>query len=270
MKKAFLIMASAMAFMSMVAAPGADKKDALKTPVSRTDLVTQTERLMSAFYSDGFGLDAEEYELLMGQEFDMLDDLAGSITMPSCAGNAMDLQRKPKNWDEPIPRPVPGFPHVAPDLPISDGSVIDGMVKGNVRPGDEPNVAAGDGGSDAPDLQQKRTRDWDEPLPPPVRGKATANDLSDNPNGSSGGSSFEDMVKGNVRPGDEPNVAAGDGGSDAPDLQRRYEWDKPLIPIGTNFCLSCTTDLSGGNGGSSGGSGFEDMIKGNVKPGNTH
>lgn len=91
MKKAFLIMASAMAFMSMVAAPGADKKDALKTPVSRTDLATQTEMLMSALSSDGFGLDAEEYELLMGQEFDMLDDLAGSITMPSCASETPSL-----------------------------------------------------------------------------------------------------------------------------------------------------------------------------------
>lgn len=208
MKKAFLIMASAMAFMSMVAAPGADKKDALKTPVSRTDLVTQTERLMSALYSDGFGLDAEEYELLMGQEFDMLDDLAGSITMPSCAGNAMDLQRKPKNWDEPIPRPIPGFPNVAPDLPISDGSVIDGMVKGNVRPGDEPNVAAGDGGSDAPRLNfVRRPKDWDEPIDPVPRISTNgAPDFSGGSNGSSGGSSFEDMIKGNVRPNSQPSL----------------------------------------------------------------
>lgn len=91
MKKAFLIMASAMAFMSMVAAPGADLKDGVKAAGTRVDRVTQTEALMSALCSDGFGLDAEEYELLMGQDFDMLDDLAGSITMPSCAGEMPSL-----------------------------------------------------------------------------------------------------------------------------------------------------------------------------------
>lgn len=91
MKKIILTMAGALAFMSMVAAPGADKKDALKGTVSRTDLVTQTEMLMSALSSDGFGLDAEEYELLMGQDLDMLDDMAGSITMPSCASETPSL-----------------------------------------------------------------------------------------------------------------------------------------------------------------------------------
>ena len=108
MKKIILTMAGAMACMSMVAAPGADKKDALKVLGSRTDLVTQTEMLMSALSSDGFGLDAEEYELLMGQEFDMFDDLTGTITMPSCAGETPSLNSlRPGNPTHPPIGPGP-------------------------------------------------------------------------------------------------------------------------------------------------------------------
>ena len=154
MKKIFLTTVGTLACMSMMATSGTDLKDGVKMFGSRADYVTQTEALMSALCADGFGLDAIEYELMMTQEFDMFDDMAGTIVFPSCAG-------------------------------------------------------------DAPDLQ-KRIRDWDEPLPPPVRGKANADDLPDNPNGSSGGSSFEDMIKGNVRPGNEPMI----GGS------------RPTKPIG--------------------------------------
>ena len=138
MKKAFLIMASAMAFMSMVAAPGADKKDALKTPVSRTDLVTQTERLMSAFSSDGFGLDAEEYELLMGQDFDMLDDLAGSITMPSCASETPSLNgSRPTGPFDPTPI-GPGPIKVLNAVSGSGNSSFDQV--GNTRPDVVPSL----------------------------------------------------------------------------------------------------------------------------------
>ena len=43
MKKVLLTMVGALVFMSMMAATGADKKDGVKTPVSRTDCVTKTE-----------------------------------------------------------------------------------------------------------------------------------------------------------------------------------------------------------------------------------
>lgn len=210
MKKIFLTMIGALTCMSMMATPGVDKKDALKAAGTRADHVTQTEALMAALCADGFGLDAEEYELLMGQEFDMLDDLAGSITMPSCAGNAPDLQKKVRDWDEPIPRPVPGFPHVVTDLTISGSSPLDGMIKGNVRPGSQPTIGGGrPGGLDNP-IDVIRPNSWQS-------GDETDGGTGGN-NGSSGGSSFEDMIKGTVRPGSQPTI----GGSRP---------TKPVIPI---------------------------------------
>ena len=274
MKKTFLIMASAMACMSMVASPGADKKDALKTLGSRTDLVTQTEMLMSALSSDGFGLDAEEYELLMGQDLDMLDDLAGSITMPSCASNAPNLQRKPRDWDEPID-PFPRVSiHSAPDLSGGNGgssgnSSFEDMIKGNVRPGGESNVAPA-GGDDAPRLNSpRRPKDWEEPIDPVPRVSIHgATDLSGGNGGSEGNSSFEDLIKGNVKPGGESNVAAASDDDDAPRLNfggRPRDWDEPIDPV-PRISLHGATDFSGGSNGSSGSSSFEDMIKGNVRP----
>lgn len=269
MKKVLLTMVGALVFMSMMAATGADKKDGVKTPVSRTDCVTKTEMQMFGLSLDGFGLDAEEYELLMTQDFDLFDDLAGTITVPSCAGenrslngvgNGSSFQRNPKDWDEPIPRPVPGFPNSASDFSRENlgGSPLDGEVKGNVRPGNEPNVAPeGDGSS----LQgTRRPKDWDEPIDPVPR--VSTHGAPDLSGGSSGGSSLNDMIKGNVRLSNEPNVAPeGDGSS----LQRTREWDEPIIPIGPGSF----TGLPDRPDGTSGGSSFDDMIKGNVRPGST-
>ena len=85
MKKILLTTVSALAFLAMVAAPGADKKDRLQTQVSRNDCVSQAEMMFSNNL-DGFGLDAEEYELLMSQDFDMMDDMSMTFIVPTCAG----------------------------------------------------------------------------------------------------------------------------------------------------------------------------------------
>ena len=86
MNKILLTTVSALAFLAMAAAPGADKKSERKVQVSRTDCVSQAEMMMFCNSLDGFGLDAEEYELLMSQDFDMMDDMSMTFTMPTCAG----------------------------------------------------------------------------------------------------------------------------------------------------------------------------------------
>lgn len=142
MKKVLLTMVGALVFMSMMAATGADKKDGVKTPVSRVDLVTQTEMLMSALSSDGFGLDAEEYELLMGQDFEMMDDMSMTFTVPTYAGGDVPSLNGAGagGWgDSPIIRIRT---HGAVTRDETDGG-FDDNVKGNVRPGNEPNVVPG-------------------------------------------------------------------------------------------------------------------------------
>ena len=198
MKKAFLIMASAMAFMSMVAAPGAAKKNAPKTPVSRTDLATQTEMLMSALSSDGFGLDAEEYELLMGQDLDMLDDLAGSITMPSCASEMPSLNSARPTG--PVNPPIGPGPKVhvngcSGSGDFSGDSSIEDMIKGTARP------------DVVPSLNSLRPTD---PVRPPIGpGPGVRINGCSGSGDFSGDSSFEDMIKGNVRPNSQPSLNGG-------------------------------------------------------------
>ena len=86
MKKILLTMVGALASLAMVAAPGADKNGERKVLGSRVDCMTQAEMKMFSECVDGFGLDAEEYELLMGQDFEMMDDMSMTFTVPTCAG----------------------------------------------------------------------------------------------------------------------------------------------------------------------------------------
>ena len=239
MKKIILTMASAMVFMSMVAAPGADKKNALKTPVSRADLVTQTEALMSALCSDGFGLDAEEYELLMGQDLDLLDDLAGSFTMPSCASETPSLNgaRPTRPFDPPIgpgpiktlsgcssgsgngnfdqvgtarPDVVPSLNSARPTQPFDPTPIGNGPIKLNAVGGsgsgsfDQVGTARPDV---VPSLNSLRPTD---PARPPIGPgpKVHVNGCSGSGD-FSGDSSIEDMIKGNVRPNSQPSLNGG-------------------------------------------------------------
>ena len=280
MKKIILTMASAMACMSMVAAPGVDKKNALKTPVSRADLVSQTEMLMSALSSDGFGLDAEDYELLMGQDLDMLDDMAGSITMPSCASETPSLNSL---------RPTtPTHPPIGPG-PIKLNAV-GGTGSGSF---DQVGTARPDV---VPSLNSLRPTD---PTYPPIGPgpKVRVNGCSGSGD-FSGDSSFEDMVKGNTRPDVVPslngmrptlpfdppigpgpiklNAVGGTGsgsfdqvGTARPDVVPSLNGSRPTNPydprpigpgpkVQVNGCS--------GSGDFSGDSNFEDMVKGNTRP----
>lgn len=154
MKKVLLTMVGAMAFMSMMATTSAYKKDGLKTPVSRTDCVTQAEMLMLGLSLDGFGLDAEEYEMLMGQDFEQFDDLAGSFTIPTCAGEIPSINGgRPGGLVDPpidVVRPHSWQPDDETDGTsggtsdgTSSGSPLDGMTKGYVSPGSTPSLNGG-------------------------------------------------------------------------------------------------------------------------------
>ena len=134
-------------------------------------------------------------------------------------GDTSSLQRRPRDWDEPIPGPIPhrlgGFDVDGDDSGDPHGSVgtsLDGLIKGNVRP---------DGtGGDAPSLQ-RRPRDWDEPIPGPFPHRLGDLDVGDD------SSSLDGLEKGTVRPGSEPNVDIdGTYGTNRP-----REFDEPIVPI---------------------------------------
>ena len=79
-------MVSALAVLATTAAPGIDKNSGRQALGSRADRVTQAEMMMFSECIDGFGLDAEEYEMMMSQNFDMMDGVSMTFTMPTCAG----------------------------------------------------------------------------------------------------------------------------------------------------------------------------------------
>ena len=146
MKKILLTAVSALASLAMVAAPGADKNGERKMLGSRVDCVTQAEMKMFSECVDGFGLDAEEYELLMGQDFEMMDDMSMTFTVPTCAGGDVPSLNGAGagGWqDQPIIRKVThGF--VKGD---ETNGGLDDEVKGNTRPGGTPSLnGAGAGG----------------------------------------------------------------------------------------------------------------------------
>ena len=135
MKRILLTTVSALAFLAMVAAPGADKKSERKVLGSRADRVTQAEMMMYSECVDGFGLDAEEYELLMSQDFDMMDDMSMTFTVPTCAGGDLPSLNGAGagGWSE---QPIiwGGRTHGIVKGDEASGG-LDDMVKGTTRPG---------------------------------------------------------------------------------------------------------------------------------------
>ena len=126
-----------------------------------------------------------------------LDGLVKGTVKPD-GGDAPSLQRRPRDWDEPIPGPIP---HRLGDWDMDDGdsgnphSLVgtspDGLVKGSVKP---------DGG-DAPSLQRK-PREWDEPIGP--RPDNCDWDVDDGDSGNPHrlvGTSPDGLVKGSIKPG---------------------------------------------------------------------
>ena len=95
-----------------------------------------------------------------------LDGLTKATIRPT-GGDTPSLQRRPKDWDEPIPGP---FPHHfggldedgddSLDPHSSVGKSLDGLEKGTVRPGSEPNLDI-DG-----TYGTNRPREFDEPIVP--------------------------------------------------------------------------------------------------------
>ena len=165
-------MFSAMMLLAMTAAPGADKKSDRKVLNSRVDCVTQAEMKMFSECVDGFGLDAEEYELLMSQDYDMMDDMSMTFTVPTCAGGDVPSLNGAGagGWQDP------------PIIRIrTHGGVTRDDVNGNTRPGSAPSL---DGG---------RPGGWDNP---PIGLRPYIVVTNDETN-----SGFDSQVKGNTRPG---------------------------------------------------------------------
>ena len=139
MKRILLTTVSALAFLALVAAPGADKKSERKVLGSRADRVTQAEMMMYSECVDGFGLDAEEYELLMSQDFDMMDDMSMTFTVPTCAGGDLPSLNGggQGGWGEP-----PIIKKVTHGVVTRDdvNGGLDDQVKGNTRPGGTPSI----------------------------------------------------------------------------------------------------------------------------------
>ena len=164
MKRVLLSIISAMALLVMAAAPDGGKIGGSRIQDSRTAYLTLTEMMMLDSYSDGFGLDAEEYEFLMSQDFDSFDDLTVTFTVPTCASDGTSLNGvRPGGYGDP---PIGGE--------IQGGSTFDDMIMGITRPGNGTTV------------QGVRPGGLDNP---PIGGEIQ------------GGSTFDDMIMGITRPG---------------------------------------------------------------------
>ena len=130
MKRVLLSTISAMAILAMTAAHDGGKIAGPRTQYSLTDGLTLTEMMMLDSYSDGFGLDAEEYEFLMSQDFDSFDDLTVTFTVPTCASDGTSLNGvRPGGYGDP---PIGGE--------IQGGSTFDDMIMGITRPGNGTTV----------------------------------------------------------------------------------------------------------------------------------
>ena len=156
MKKILLTMVGALASLAMVAAPGADKNGERKVLGSRVDCMTQAEMKMFSECVDGFGLDAEEYELLMGQDFEMMDDMSMTFTVPTCAGGdvpSLNGAGAGGRQDQPI---IKITTHGTVTRDVVNGG-LDDVVKGNTRPGGTPSInGAGAGGWAEPPIIRPR------------------------------------------------------------------------------------------------------------------
>ena len=100
----FMTIVSSLAVLGMMAAPGADNGKGGKVNSSRTDCVTQAELLMGYYSIDGFGLDAEEYDLLMGLDDVTIDDMTYGFSVATCAGGwnlpTLSAPVKPNGGDD--------------------------------------------------------------------------------------------------------------------------------------------------------------------------
>ena len=132
MKKIFLTMASALVLFSATAASNVDKKQLAQSAMSRADRLAQSEMMMFNDCLDGFGLNAEEYELMMNQDYDVFDDPTVNFTVPTCASDATMLNGSRGHWtNPPINRREKSS--ITPSDETDGG--FDDMVKGNARPG---------------------------------------------------------------------------------------------------------------------------------------
>ena len=134
---------------------------------------------------------------------------------------------------------------------------------------DTERVAAG---SDTPSLNGGLPSPWERPGPGPrpiwyANGGSCSGDVTDDD--GSGGSPLDDLEKGRVRPGGEPNVAP--AGGEAPSLNgaRPTPWDRPIGPGPRPIWYA-----NGGSGSGdvtdddcSGGSPLDGLEKGTVRPG---
>ena len=129
------------------------------------------------------------------------------------SGDAPSLNGgRPSPWERPIgPGPVdhPNGGSGSGDVTDDDGSggsPLDGLVKGSVKPGSEPNV------SQAPSLNGGRPGPWERPIGPgprPIIANGGSGNVTVTDDDDTGGSPLDGLTKATVRPGTNPNVAMG-------------------------------------------------------------
>lgn len=195
MKKVFLTMVSALAVLATTAAPGIDKNSGRQALGSRADRVTQAEMMMFSECIDGFGLDAEEYEMMMSQDFDMMDGVSMTFTMPTCAGGDVPSLNGAGagGWSE-----QPIIRKVIHGIVRGDETNGNLPVRGNVRPDNTPSLNGGGAGG------------WSEP--PIIRPRLHRV--------GSGNGGFDQM--GTTRPDNTPSLNGGQptGWGDQPIIRK--------------------------------------------------
>ena len=150
-----------------------------------------------------------------------LDGLVKGTVKPD-GGDAPSLNGAGSGWGNPLVgkvlfygvQSVPGGTSGDSSTDGNEGSPLDGLVKGTVKP---------DGG-DAPSLQ-RRPRDWDEPIPGPIPHRLGDGDVDDGDSGnphSLVGTSPDGLVKGSIRPG-------GNGGGEQLNGGLKPGLDHPVI-----------------------------------------
>ena len=229
MKKIFLTMASALVLFSATAASNVDKNQLAQSAMSRADRLAQSEMMMFNDCLDGFGLNAEEYELMMNQDYDVFDDPTVNFTVPTCASDATMLNgRGPGGASSDQPIHSRRLFRITPNDETDGG--FDDMVKGNTRPGGTPSL---DG--------SRPSGAWGDQ---PIHSRRL---FSVNPSDETDGG-FDDMVKGNTRPGGTPSLNGGRGPS----------WVDPIVRRVRTWSVDPSDETDGG---------FDDMVKGNTRPG---
>ena len=109
---------------------------------------------------------------------------------------AANFQRRPRDWDEPIPGPLPASLPDGWDIGKDGSHDADPLgSKGTIRPGSDPNVAPA--GGDGPSLNSGRPSPWDRPGPRPGEHAMSTGDTGGS---ESGGSPLDDLEKGRLRP----------------------------------------------------------------------